>query len=140
MIEGITLGQIGLTIAFLVGLFSGIAYLKKNLKDWISSAVKPELDALHEKMDVIQDEMITLRDDRERDNADDARRQILIFNDELLRGTKHSKEHFDQVLQDVDHYERYCDKNKDYKNSRAVLAIAEIRRCYQKCEAEGTFL
>ena len=138
--ENVTLADVGMVVAFLVALISGIAYLKKNLKDWISDAVRPELDSITGKVDALQADLDKMKADRKLDNANDARRQILIFNDELLRGTKHSKEHFDQVLLDVDHYERYCAKHEEYKNSRAVLAIEEIRRCYAKCEKEGTFL
>lgn len=138
--ETITIADVGMFVAFLVALISGIAFLKKNLKDWISSAVKPDLDALQETMDSLQGSVDAIKEARLRDNADDARRQILIFNDELLRGVKHSKEHFDQVLLDVNDYERYCKKHDDYSNARCVLAIAEIKRCYAVCEAEGKFL
>lgn len=138
--ENVTLADVGMVVAFLVALISGIAYLKKNLKDWISDAVRPELDSITGKVDALQADLDKMKADRKLDNANEARRQILIFNDELLRGTKHSKEHFDQILLDVDHYERYCAKHEEYKNSRAVLAIEEIRRCYAKCEKEGTFL
>ena len=44
--ESITLGQIGLAVTYLVGLISGIAYLKKHLKDWIAGSLKEELDSL----------------------------------------------------------------------------------------------
>lgn len=138
--ENVTLADVGMVVAFLVALISGIAYLKKNLKDWISSAVKPDMDDISEKMDALQTDLTQLKEDRLRDNTDDARRQILIFNDELLRGVKHSKEHFDQILLDVNQYERYCKKHEDYENARCVLAIAEIKRCYAVCEAEGKFL
>lgn len=138
--ENITIADVGMFVTFLVALISGIAFLKKNLKDWIQSAVKDDFGSLNKRMNTLQGSIETIQEDRLRDKADDARRQILIFNDELLRGVKHSKEHFDQVLLDVNDYERYCKKHDDYSNARCVLAIAEIKRCYAVCEAEGKFL
>lgn len=140
ILEDITIGDGAAILAFIVSMVSGIAYLRKHLKDWVSGAVREDIKAVSDKVDVVQDELVQLKNDRLKDNADAARYRILVFNDELLRKVAHSKEHFDQTLEDIDNYERYCAKNPMYKNSKATLAIAEIKRCYSKCEAEGTFL
>lgn len=68
------------------------------------------------------------------------RTRILRFNDEVIRGTEHTKEHFDDVLDDITEYTRYCEANRDYKNEKAVQAIANVTRTYQKCEQENSFL
>lgn len=85
-------------------------------------------------------EVRELRADFDITQAGQARKRILRFNDELLRHELHSKEFFDDVLEDVDAYERYCEEHPKYRNSKAVLAISNIRRCYEKCEADGDFL
>ena len=59
-----------------------------------------------------------------------ARQRILRFNDELLFRTKHSKEHYDDVLEDINQYEQYCHDHPDYKNDKAHLAIDNIRNEY----------
>lgn len=48
--ENITLGQIGLAVAFLGGLISGIGYLNKQLKTWIADSLKDQMDALDGKI------------------------------------------------------------------------------------------
>lgn len=68
------------------------------------------------------------------------RTRILHFNDEVIRGTHHTKEHFDDVLEDITEYSRYCDEHKDFKNEKAVMAIANVRRVYCLCEEENSFL
>ena len=73
-------------------------------------------------------------------NATTARYRILRFNDELLHGTRHSKEHFDQVLGDITSYESYCAGHPEYENNKAVLAIQHIKRIYQQCITENDFL
>ncbi|MBR6851624.1 MAG: hypothetical protein IKM88_15485 [Lachnospiraceae bacterium] len=52
--EKITLGDIGMAVAFLVAFISGILYLKKNLKDWVGGAVKADIQALSAKIDVLE--------------------------------------------------------------------------------------
>lgn len=85
-------------------------------------------------------EVRDLREEFDVSLANQARTRILRFNDELLRKDRHSKEMFDSVLEDVDNYERYCSEHPLYKNSKAVLAIANIKRCYEKCEQDNDFL
>lgn len=93
-----------------------------------------------DKLDEIQ------RDLKAHCNADDeryikqCRTRILRFNDEVIRGMDHTKEHFDDVLDDITEYTKYCDTHKEYKNEKAVQAIANVKRVYQKCEEENSFL
>jgi len=41
--DKITIGEIGLVVTFLVGLISGIKYLKSNMKDWVAESLKDQL-------------------------------------------------------------------------------------------------
>lgn len=136
----ITIMDVGVVVTFLVSLISGIAYLKKNLTNWVKAAMKDDMQSVCKKIDLIQNEMIDMKTERARDRADAARYNILRFNDEVLHGTKHTKEHFEQVLSDTDNYEKYCREDPDYPNSKAVGAIKNIRAQYEKCSMEGTFL
>ena len=52
--EGITLGQIALTVTFLVGLISGIGYLKTNLKKWVTDSLKDEFRSLDSRIKDLQ--------------------------------------------------------------------------------------
>lgn len=53
---------------------------------------------------------------------------------------KHTKEHFDQILDDVTRYEKFCAEHPEYENNKAVMAIENIKRVYQKCSNDNTFL
>ena len=72
-----------------------------------------------------------IRKDDER-NADEHRARILRFNNELIRQIPHTKEEFIDVLADIDSYELYCREHPEYKNNRAVHAIANIGRVYDE--------
>ena len=106
-----------------------IAPIKVNPWTAIAKAVGRAInaDVLNELDTVKKDLADHIRMDGER-NADEHRARILRFNNELLRDIPHTKEEFIDVLADIDFYERYCEDHKDYKNNRAVHAIANISR------------
>ena len=135
--ESITLGQLAAGAAFLVAMITAISALMNQMKKWILSIVKSEVDRLDGKIDAQGEVLQLMEKNRVRDNADNARRGILTFNDELLRGKMHSKEAFDQTLRDIDYY---SNAHPDYPDNQAMLAIANIKRCYQRCTEEKTFL
>ena len=96
-------------------------------------------DVLRELKSVKDDLSDYIRMDDER-NADEHRARILRFNNELLRDIPHTKEEFIDVLADIDFYERYCRDHENYKNNRAVHAIANISRVYDDRLREHDFL
>lgn len=49
--ENVTLGQIAVAAAFLVGLATAFAYLHKLIKGWVSKALHDEFDGLNKKVD-----------------------------------------------------------------------------------------
>nr|DAH45849.1 MAG TPA: hypothetical protein [Caudoviricetes sp.] len=76
----------------------------------------------------------------DKDKADDCRTRILRFGDELRRGVEHSEEFFNQILDDISDYKHYCTEHPEYKNDKAVNAIAEIEKVYQRCMEKNSFL
>ena len=97
-------------------------------------------DKTAEKIDKI---MELIKDVSERvDNgaATNARTRILRFDDELINGVHHSKEYFQQTLEEIDTYETYCGKHPQYRNNACTLAIEHIRRVYTRLLDEGGFL
>lgn len=95
--------------------------------------VKSDVKNLKEKHEELRNRM-------DKDDADECRTRILRFADELRRGVEHSEEFFNQILDDISDYERYCSEHPEYKNSKAVNAIAKIDKVYQKCMEENSFL
>lgn len=83
---------------------------------------------------------VEIMDKLNESEATDARYRILRFDDEIRHHVKHTEEHFNQIMGDIDEYERYCRSHPNYKNSKAVLAIENTRRTYEKCRQENSFL
>lgn len=49
--ENITIEQIAAFVVFVVGLYGGVKYLKKELKDALSEMLKEEFDSVDKKLD-----------------------------------------------------------------------------------------
>lgn len=106
--------------------------MNKDMMDKLET-VETDIKNLKEKHDEMRCRM-------DKDDADDCRNRILRFADELRRGVEHSEEFFNQILDDITDYEQYCSEHPNYKNSKAVNAIAKIDKVYQKCMEENSFL
>lgn len=96
-------------------------------------AVESELAKTKQKLD----EHVTVDDER---NMDLHRAAILRFNTELIRGLKHTEEDFNEIMYNITCYEHYCDSHPEYPNNRAVHAIKNINRVFDKRMAKGDFL
>jgi hypothetical protein len=113
----------------------------------ISEQIKNVEERANGRMDEFEKAIEEIKKQQDKDRAAtneyraiSSRVRILRFNEELLRKQKHSKESFDQALLDITDYRRYCDNNPAFQNERAVLAIQNIERCYQKCLEGSDFL
>lgn len=95
----------------------------------------------HQKdIDGLKESIAQMRESEDVKDAQAARRRILRFNDELLRDVEHSKEYFDDILEDVATYDRYCQSDPNFKNGKTVMAEKNIQRCYEQCMEKHSFL
>ena len=100
-------------------------WIFRKLGKALNGEVLAELEKTQKKLEA------HIQADDER-NADMHRARILRFNNELLRDIPHTKEDFINILADIDDYKAYCRAHEEYKNSRAVHAIANIEKNYDK--------
>ena len=138
-IQEILLGGGGL-LAILLTMVE-FAPIKINPWSAVAKAIGRAINAdVLKELNIVKEDLADhIRMDDER-NADEHRARILRFNNELLRDIPHTKEEFIDVLADIDFYERYCETHKDYKNNRAVYAIANISRVYDERLQKHDFL
>lgn len=92
------------------------------------------------QVELLGKDVQSLRKDLEEREAAAYRIRIMRFGDELLHDIHHSKEHFDQILLDITHYEAYCESHPDFLNNVAQATIDNIKRTYSKCMEERSFL
>lgn len=130
----------GGTLLFLMTLIQ-IAPIKMNPWSAIAKAIGKAINAdVLKELDTVKKDLADHVKANEVRNADEHRTRILRFNNELLRDISHTKEEFIDVLADIDFYERYCRDHKDYKNNRAVHAIANISQSYDERLRRHDFL
>lgn len=151
LIMNATVGQLiggGLGAIALLSVFIEFTPIKLNpvtaFLHWIGRRTNSELfdkiKELEDKIDDIDSKQTKLEDDIEERNAINCRVRILRFSDEVRRRVQHSKESFDQVLDDVDVYEKYCDSHPDFKNNKTIHAKERIKAVYDACMEQNDFL
>lgn len=136
----LTLGQIVGSIAGVIAvlsIFIEITPVKINpisaLLRWVGKQINKEL---MDKVNTLETKVGVL----EKSDVINCRVRILTFADEIRRGMRHSKETFDQVLSDIDTYERYCTEHPDFMNNKTVAAKAKILDVYSECIDNNDFL
>ena len=70
-------------------------------------------------------------------NAVSTRIRILHFEDELQEGRLHSKDSWDQVINDCDIYEKYCETHPRFKNGMTEATVRHIRHGYDERLEKG---
>lgn len=114
-------------------LFIRFLIERKDGKNNILKEIRDEVVSVGGKIDNVDHEL-------QEHKAVLARTHILRFNDELYNHVDHSKEYFDQTLEDIDTYEKYCTDHPDFKNQRTVFAEDNIKSVYKKLTEEHKFL
>lgn len=106
----------------------------------IRSELSESIRKLENKIDWMKGSIGDLKKSSSEGMAYTWRYRILRFDDEIRHDEKHTKEHFDQLMDDITKYELYCASHPDFPNNKAVFAIKNIKRVYQKCTDERNFL
>ncbi len=115
-----------------VALISSGKLANKLEKKFSVSELSKKIDSLEGKID-------SLEKKTDLNKAEDKRTSILRFNGEIKRGIHHDEEEFNDCLGAIDYYEDYCRQHQDYPNSKAVMAIANVKRVYEKAYTENDF-
>ena len=123
-----------LLTAVIVAIFGSTGFWS-----WMTNRKSSNKDII-EKLNKLEDAVEQLDYKVDQNEAITCRARLLRFNKELINREKHTEEEFDQALDDCTKYERFCSKNPDFRNNKAVLSIENIKRCYKQCEEQNDFL
>lgn len=97
----------------------------------INADINSKVDRLSKSIDELKKQNDMINHAIGEDRAITARVRILRFGDEVSRGIKHSKENFEQVLSDIDMYEKYCASHPKFKNNQTVMTTKVIKETYE---------
>ncbi len=128
-------------VVILLSIFIEITPIKLNpvssFLRWLGEKINKDVI---ERVDVLEKKMDSIESSNSKRDAVNCRVRILRYADEMRVGIRHSKESFDQILDDIDSYKRYCENHADFKNSKAVAATEIILSTYAECMDKNDFL
>ncbi len=116
------------------------SFIARSIGKALNKDMMDKLESVQDDVKDLGNKHSNLEYRMDKDKADDCRTRILRFGDELRRGVEHSEEFFNQILDDISDYKHYCTEHPEYKNDKAVNAIAEIEKVYQRCMEKNSFL
>ena len=120
----------------LVGIIPTVISNRKKTQETLEQNRKETKEQL-EKVQRTLDNHI--REDED-DKARNQRYRILRFYDEICEHRRHSESHFEDILDDIDKYEKYCAAHPNFRNSRGQLAMTNIKLTYDTLKKNGGFL
>lgn len=109
------------------GIITFMEFLIKR-HDQKHDKTKEVLEAI-QKVDERVGNMEEMLDERD---AVLARTHILRFRDDLYNNQKHTSEYFEQTLDDISTYNRFCDEHPKFANGRTEAAAEFIKEEYQR--------
>lgn len=128
-------------IVVVISIFIEIAPIKINplshFLRWVGKKINGDII---DRLDSLEGKVNNIESSSDERNAISCRVRILQFGDEVRRGMKHSQENFDQVLSDIDDYERYCNSHPEFKNNKTVAAKEKILKVYSERMDNNDFL
>ena len=65
--------------------------------------------------------------------------RILKFMDEIIEGWEHSKDSYNQIMQDITHYHQYCEEHPQFLNHQTDATIERLRKDYEQRLATNDF-
>ena len=133
-------------VALISGVFSLLGIVVTVIPTIIANrkktqeSIKQTTEAMEKRIDRLQTSYDAHVKDYEAAKAASQRYRILRFYDEVCDGCKHSESHFEDILDDIDDYENYCDSHPKFKNNRGRAAMEHIKKLYPELKANGGFL
>ena len=127
----------------LIAIIPTIISNRKKTQESIKASndeMKKQLEETAKQIDGVQITLNAHTREDEDESARNKRYRILRFYDEMCEHRKHSESHFEDILDDIDDYEKYCEAHPQFKNNRGRVAMEHIKAAYGKIKISGGFL
>jgi len=115
-------------------------WVARRIGNAVNKPVLDKIDGVNDRIDKMEKRIADTEEKTDTRDADLCRRRILRFSDECRRSEKHSEEFFNDVMDDITMYRKYCEDHPKYVNEKAKNSIAIIDEAYQHCLRTGDFL
>lgn len=136
--EIINSSSLGIILFFTLIQFSPIKINPwSKVFKWIGNVINEDILV---KLKSLEKELSRISSNVEEYNAINSRVRILRFGNEIKQGILHTKDYFDQIMQDIDIYENYCNRNKEFRNSITSITVEIITNNYIERLEKNDFL
>ena len=138
--------NLGVGVAGLVVIMSLIEFSKIKINPWsfignmFNKELRSQIDSQGDQINALSEKVSNIQTEVNENAAMSSRYRILRFDDEIRHGTLHTKEHYDQIMVDIDIYEAFCKRNPDFRNNLAHKAISNIKKMYDVHNDDNSFL
>lgn len=103
--------------------------------------IKEEMDFIRAAIHGTREEVADLAYRQERSEAIQCRVRFMLFADELVHGEpRHSKDHYEQTMEDIKDYMKYCEKHPEFKNDITEASIELIQERFKEHLRKNDFL
>lgn len=115
--------------------------MNKYIESSVSNAITDAVNSIKENVEQLTDKIEKLHEqevyEREKEKALTCRRNVISFADGVSHGNTYSSELWNQTLEDITYYERFCEQHPDFPNGKAVSSIKMLKTVYQELLLTG---
>lgn len=105
--ENITLGQIGIAIAFIVALITGGVKIKDSVKKWLTGVLSEKFEAQKKETDDIKKSVNDLKGQLDKVDLENCKNYLVTYLAETERGMQKDPIESQRFWEE---YQHYCDK------------------------------
>lgn len=106
----------------------------------VNKRINDQEEKVNDQIEDLKQDVEHLQDKIEEKDALSIRRRILHFNRELVKGELHTEEEYNEILDDITAYEKYCLEHPQFPNKKAVFAEENIHKSYKERLDKRDFL
>ena len=129
----------GAIIVILLGLIK-VKPLEISVWSWLFRKIGKAFNGeTLDRINAMESKLNAHLEAEEKERAITSRQRILRFADEMYTNTYHSREHFEEILEQVDAYNNYCQAHPTFQNGRTVTASKIIKEQYEECMKRKSF-
>lgn len=140
-LSGVTVLAISILVENFSKSFKPWSIILRKLGKLINAENFEKLGEIERRLEKLEESDSAQSKEQGETRAKDARRRIISFADRIRRGEyRHSHESYDNVLEDITFYKKYCDDHTDFQNEKAVCSIRIVEEEYYRCLKENDFL
>jgi hypothetical protein len=128
-------------VQYLPGELRPLSWLKHAIRKLLLDGIDKKITAVGTQLSGLVSDYEAFKDEVKERQAVEARSRISLFADDLYHNDRpHSKDSFEQILEDINFYMDYCEAHRGFRNNITQASIDMINRSYADHLNEKKFI